>query len=137
VPEHFADEERIPVGLEMEAAGEFVAFEPEGVPCGGLDEGQDAGTIQAGEMYAAHAFLSSQRGEYVKERMRGSELGIPEGGNDEDGRCRRVGDDVPEHLKAGLVRPLEVVEHEDEGVGRRHMFEEPGHGPVQEVALGV
>lgn len=137
MPEHLADEERVSVGLEMEAAGEVAAFGPERVPCTGLNERQHPGAVQAGELHAAHTFLSSQRGEHVEEWMSGGELGITEGGKDEDRRFRRVGDDVPKHLEARLVRPLEVIEHEDEGVRGRHMLEEPGHGAVQEVALGV
>ena len=103
---------------------------------GRLHEGEHPGVVQAGELDAAHSGFAAQRGQGLGQRVGARELRVAIGADDEQTQGCGVGHHVTQHLEAGLVRPLQVVEHQHEWLVLSRLGEQPDHGVVEEVALG-
>jgi len=69
VTKHLAHEERVAVGLAVHRMGETRRRVIEGVPGGGLHEGEDAGVVQSGQLHAGHAVVSMQRRQGLEQRV--------------------------------------------------------------------
>ena len=106
-----ADEERIAVRLAVERFSERrgVAARPrQGDPARAVRSGQPAEQEPARRRLAGEA---RQRGE---ERMLALHLGVAIRGDDEQTHVGQVGRDELEQLERGAVRPVDVVQHDDE-----------------------
>jgi hypothetical protein len=54
---------------------------------------------------------------------------------DEDRRSRRAAQESAQQLHRRRIRPVEVIEHEDQGLACREPMEQLPHGPVAAIAL--
>ena len=86
----------------------------------GLHEGEHAGVVETAQFEVAHPRLASKRGQRL-----GQGIGDARGRNPGRSRttssridCARL-DQLAQQLEAGLVGPLQVVEHQHHGPGRR------------------
>ena len=107
------------------------------VPGGLLHEGDDPGVVEALQMSGRDSWLPEQAAQGFGERMGGRELPVAVGAEDEETGGRGVGHHVSQELKARLVCPVQVIEHQEHrSLDARHL-QEADSGRIQEVALGV
>ncbi|MGH8991179.1 MAG: hypothetical protein ACRDZ7_06585 [Acidimicrobiia bacterium] len=101
-----------------------------------LHEGSHPGGVEPGERDALHAPLTTQVGEHLDQRMVVAEFGVPVSAQDEDPLGLGRAYDVAQQQQGGLRRPLEIVEHQQEGLVCRGRPQPGGHGVEETVALG-
>ena len=77
-----------------------------------------------------------QCGQSLGQRMRTRELRVTIRAHDQERQVCRVAHHITQQLEAGLVRPLEIVQHEDDCLVLRNLTKQSDHRPVQEIALG-
>ncbi len=112
MPQHFADEERIAVGLAIHRVGQPDRRVVEGVTGGRLHERDHVGVVEPGQLDAANTLLAAQGRQRLQERMRARQLAIPIGPEHEEPHRLIRRHDVTQQLQARLVRPLQVIEHQ-------------------------
>ncbi len=135
--EDLGHEERVAVGLLVDAVGEGHARLVEFVTGGGLHERHHVGVVEAFERECAHpGRLAVQGAQGLGEGMGDREFGIAVGAENEQPCRGRVGRYVAQQLEARLVGPVQVVEDQDDRVLFARRVEEVDHGAVEEVALG-
>ena len=131
------DEVGVAFRLPVEGERELVTGFGEVVPSRGLEEGDDAGIVETGERDLAHPRLSPESDQGGGERVGVGELRAAIGADDEEPDGVVARHQETEELEARLVGPLEVVEHEDQDLGLRHLAQQTDGGAQEEVALGV
>jgi hypothetical protein len=137
VAQHLGHEERVAVGLAVDLVGQSHPGVVEPVPGGRLHEGDDPGVFESLQMQRRDAGLPQQPPRASVSGMRGRELGVAVGAEDDQTGRRCVGHDVAQQLQARLVDPVQVVEHEEHGSLGAGQLEEAHGGGIEEVALGV
>ena len=85
------------------------------MPGGRREERDDVFVLEPGQGVAHHAGEPSQVGERVAQRMRALHVGVAVRGDHEQSRRLGGARDVPEQQQRRLGRPLEIVEHEEQG----------------------
>ena len=135
--QHLAHEERVAVGLAVHGMGEVHRGLIEGVPGRGFHHCHDPGVIEPGELDTSHPELSMHGGEGLEERMGVRQLVVAVGPEHQNSRHLIRPDHVTQQLQAPGVRPLQIVENEDDGLVFRQGRQQSHHRREEQVALGV
>ena len=93
--------------------------------------------VQSVERDAVHAVGAADVAEHRAERMTTIDLGVAVGGKDQQWRGRVVGDEVLEQLQRGGRRPVNVVEHEGDGMLHREPHDEIAHRAEESQPLDL
>jgi hypothetical protein len=137
VSQHLAHEERVAVGLAIYGVGEAHAGVVEAVGGSRLHERHHASVIETRKLDPRHTGVSSEHPQGLSQGIGFGQLAVavrPEYQH----RHRGVGrHEVTQQEQAPPVGPLEVVEHEDHGLVRRHRAQQRHRGCEQQIALGV
>ena len=130
-------EERVAVRLPVQRLDERQPRLAEVVAGGRNHELGQLGVVESRQGQPVDAGLAPQRGQHVRQRAVGADLGVAVGPDDEKPRCLGRGQHVPHEEDGGLVRPVQVIEHDEDRrvLGRR--AENGGDGRVEQVPLGL
>ena len=132
-----AEQEGVAAGQAAERGGERPGVVVARGSRGALEELADLVGREAGQPQAQHVSLAPQLGEGVGELRGHVGLGVAEGGDDEQARVDAVAGEVPQQEQRGAIRPVAVLEHDDERPAAAERREQLADGAVQPVALGV
>ena len=70
-----------------------------------------------------------------RQRVRGTQLGVAHGANQEQGAAMRAGREAAQQQQRRRLGPVEVVEHEDHRLLGRERLEQGAHRAVRAIAL--
>ena len=119
--DHLADEEGVPLRLAIDG-GDQVRRRRE--PRGHLDVAGDLALGETAQQEAARDRLARQVAERLEEGMLSAELDVAVRADDEEARAPHLAGEELEEQQRGRVRPVEVVEDEDEGLVGGRVAEE-------------
>jgi hypothetical protein len=143
VAHHLVDEERIPLSLAMHGLGECESTAEQGVPGPRLEELDHLVLRQALKDDAFDAGLPDEIHERRRKWLVDVEVDVAIGADDQQWHSREPPHDVEEQLHRRLVRPLQVIDDEEDRrpLGgrreqRRHALEEPVPVGLRVAALG-
>ena len=138
VDEDLADEEGVALGLGRDHPGEHLDLGGVDVAATGLGEEQrDLVAVEAGQVDPRHRRLAPEVGERGGERVGAVEVGVAVGADHEHPGVAQVADQVAQEQQAGLVGPVEVVEHDQHGGVVAGPGEQVGDRPEEAEPLGV
>ena len=107
------------------------------MPGRALHDPDDVGLLEPLERDPLDALFAMQVGEHLGQRVPAREIGFSIGADDERVHALAPRDDVLQEQKRRLVRPVQVVEHENEWLLARGLAQEAHHRSGKQVALGV
>ena len=137
VTQHLAHKERIAVGLAIHGMGEAHRGVIEGVTGGSLHQRYHAGVIEPRQLDARNTVLSTQRSQGLEEWVGVRQLTLSIGPEHEHPHRLFRPDHVTQQLQACLVRPLQVIQYEDDRLVLRNHDRQSDHRREQQVTLGV
>ena len=106
-------------------------------PGGSLDELGNLDFAQTAELESHHVVRATQVGERVRQFRGNVRLGVAKGGEHEQARVGRGPRQVPEEQQRRRVRPVPVLEHEQQRTPPRRRGEEVADDRMKPVTLGV
>jgi hypothetical protein len=118
-PAHLADEERVP-GRAPEGGLHQPVLQRDTTHL--LEEGTDGGTVQG--WHGQRVGQSAELAESCSQRVVRSDLHVPVGGEEEDRRQPRPRRHEAEQTHARWVRPMQVVEYDEEGTALGQLVEQ-------------
>ncbi len=135
--EHLTHEERVAFGLGVQGPGEIEPGLLEVVARGHRHEAGDLVAVEAVQVESLDPGLAAEVGERVRERMAAIEVRVAIRAEHQQPHRRRRTQEVAEQHERRLVGPVDVVEHQHDRLGGRHLGEQIHHRVEQLVALGV
>ena len=123
VPERLSDKEGVAVGTLGDVRRQLAR----GIADERSDEPIHMLLVEPLQCQARDGLFPPQVGQHVAQRMRTSQLALTIRTDDADGRVIGGADNVPQHEQRGLVRPVQIVEHEQDGMPCRRRGKQRGH----------
>jgi hypothetical protein len=130
---HLREEEGVPLSLLIDACEQL------GTRYGisrSLHEGDHLRLAQAAQVEALEEPLAVELRQHLGERVDAVEVGVAVGAEDEQAGAGKLACHVAEHQQRRAVRPVQVVEHEQQRYPARNGVQKPAHR-VEETELGV
>ena len=131
------DEERVAVGLAADLLGESVAPVLQFVAQHRPHQRRDLLPAQAPQPDPLDAALAPQVAEQLVEGVAAGQFGLAVGAENQELALRGRADEVLEQRQGLGVRPLEVVEDDDDSLFAGGLLQQPDRGRPQQVALGL
>ena len=132
-----AHEEGVAVGLPVHAMSEADRAVIERVTGDRFHHLDHTRVIEPCELDTGDSVLSMQEGQCLEQRMRARQLTIPIRPERQQPQRLLRRDHVTPQLQAGFVRPLQVVEYQDDRPMLGHHPQQPDHRGEEEEALGL
>ena len=136
VPQHLSDEKGIAIGLRHQgvAQGQAVAIQlMAGHP---LHELQDLGAVQSGELDPVHPALPVQPDQKIGQGIRRCRLFTSKRRHEDDTNGFLGTHHPPQERDTRRVGPVQVIEHDDQGILHRCLGQGLQDGLVQHGAFG-
>ena len=135
--QHFADEERVALGLTVQRVREVEAGRVEIVAGRLRHQARDLAFVEPLEIEPLHTRFAPEVGEHLSERMRAVEVGVAVRREHEQPHRSGRAQQMTQQHERRLVGPVHVVEHEHDGMARGDLAEQVGDAVEQAEALGV
>ena len=137
VPQHLADEEGIPVGLAVDRVRQLHPGPRKGLARSRLEILDDLAVVEPLQGEPVHSGLAAKGAQGDRQRVAGRELVVPIRPDHEQPQRLPFPHQMAKQLQAGSVGPLQIVQHEHHGRYLRGRAQQGGHGPVEQVTLGL
>ena len=137
VDDHLEQEERVAAGLAAQRLDQGDAIVGHLMPCRVGEQIENIGVIEAEQSDTLDTGLAAQFGQRAGERMGAGQVTLAEGAHHQHRHRLPRRDQVAQHLQAGGVDPVQVVEHQHDRCVRGGEREQAGIAFEEQEALGV
>jgi hypothetical protein len=137
--QHLTDEEGVTLRLAVQRRGQRSAARIQTLLGARLQERGDFRQGEAAQQQALKAALPAQGRQHLGQRMAPVEVGVAIGAHDEQPRCAELLHEKLKEHERGLIRPMQIVEHEQQRPRLGDIGQRLAHGVEQPKArrLGV